>query len=181
MLFQRSSFLDFSTDLSSIITAPLTTLQVSLQLSVLSHQDKYGDVTEVEKNQLMKTPKEITAYEKRRYELIVKSGVTGIVIIKYYSYKLGTNKPFRAPVYLNYREAFKALQNQGILGFYKGNFLGLCHIWMTTYMKFAVSNMINFKNYMKEKEDSLVFRGMFSILIDILLLSFIFKCLPAQL
>lgn len=79
-LLQRSTFLAISIDLYSIVTGPLTTLQVSLQLSVLPHSDKYGDVTEVEKNQLMKTPKEITAYEKRRYELIVKSGVTGIDI-----------------------------------------------------------------------------------------------------
>jgi hypothetical protein len=44
---------------------------------VLPHQNKFGDMNEFEKNQLMKVPKEITPYEKRRYELIVKSGVTG--------------------------------------------------------------------------------------------------------
>ena len=53
------------------------TMQVSLQLSVLPHQDKFGDMKDFEKNQLMKVPKEVTPYEKRRYELIVKSGVTG--------------------------------------------------------------------------------------------------------
>jgi len=55
----------------------LTTLQVSLQLSVLEHQNKYGDINEFEKKDIMKVPKELTPYDKRRYELIVKSGVTG--------------------------------------------------------------------------------------------------------
>jgi hypothetical protein len=64
------------------VTAPLTTAQISLQLSVLAHKNKYGDVTEMEKNQLMNIPKEITAYDRRRYELIIKSGVTGIKIFQ---------------------------------------------------------------------------------------------------
>jgi len=46
---------------------------------VLPHQNKFGDMNEFDKNQLMKVPKEITPYEKRRYELIVKSGVTGFL------------------------------------------------------------------------------------------------------
>ena len=63
----------------SAITGPLTTLQVSLQLSVLQHQNKYGDVNTFENKEIMKVPKELTPYDKRRYELIVKSGVTGLV------------------------------------------------------------------------------------------------------
>ena len=60
------------------MTAPLTTTQISLQLSVLPHLNKYGDVVEMEKNQLMNIPKELTVQDRRRYELIIKSGVTGI-------------------------------------------------------------------------------------------------------
>ena len=59
------------------MTAPLTTTQISLQLSVLPHLNKYGDVAEMEKNQLMNVPKELTVQDRRRYELIIKSGVTG--------------------------------------------------------------------------------------------------------
>jgi hypothetical protein len=55
----------------------LTTAQISLQLSVLAHKNKYGDVHEIEKNQIMNIPKEVTPYDRRRYELIIKSGVTG--------------------------------------------------------------------------------------------------------
>jgi hypothetical protein len=63
-----------------LLTAPLTTAQISLQLSVLAHKNKYGDVAELEKNQIANIPKEVTAYDKRRYELIIKSGVTGKTI-----------------------------------------------------------------------------------------------------
>lgn len=53
-------------------------MQVSLQLSVLPHKNKYGDVSGVEANKLINIPKEITVQDRRRYELLVKSGSTGI-------------------------------------------------------------------------------------------------------
>lgn len=36
-------------------------------------------MNEFEKKDVMKVPKELTPYDKRRYELIVNSGVTGMV------------------------------------------------------------------------------------------------------
>jgi hypothetical protein len=107
-----------------LITAPLHTLHVSLQLSVLSHQNKYGDVQDVEdRKAIAKIGRELTVQDRRKFELLVKSGVTG------------TNKPFRAPVYTGYSEAFKALLNQGALAFYKGNFLGLIAMSVNTLLK----------------------------------------------
>mmetsp|Transcript_17404 Transcript_17404/g.19829 ORF Transcript_17404/g.19829 Transcript_17404/m.19829 type:complete len:361 (+) Transcript_17404:33-1115(+) len=103
----------------SLITAPLTTIHTSLQLSVMPHRNLYGDVSGVEANKLANIPKEITVQDRRRYELLIKSGVTG------------TNKPFRAPVYTGYFEVIQALMRQGFLGFYKGNLIGMTHLGLT--------------------------------------------------
>ena len=91
-------------------------MQVSLQLSVLPHKEKYHDTILNEKRGLIKAPNEITLQDRRRYEMVVKSGVTE------------GNMPFRAPIYSSYREVFKALGNQGFLGFYKGNLAGSLHL-----------------------------------------------------
>jgi hypothetical protein len=48
---------------------------------------------------LIKTKTDLTTSDRRKYELIIKSGVTG------------TNKPFRAPVYLGYLDVMRALSN----------------------------------------------------------------------
>ena len=47
----------------------------------------------------MKTTREIQPHEKRKFELLVKSGA------------VGSNKPFRAPIYKTYQEAIKGLSN----------------------------------------------------------------------
>ena len=62
----------------SLVTGPLTTIHTSLQLSVMPHQNLYGDVSGIEANKLINIPKEITVQDKRRYELLIKSGATGI-------------------------------------------------------------------------------------------------------
>ena len=93
-------------------------MQVSMQLSVLPHKEKYHDNILNEKRNLIKAPNQITVQDKRRYEMMIKSGVTE------------SNMPFRAPVYSSYREAFRALSNQGFLGFYKGNLAGSIHMGM---------------------------------------------------
>lgn len=111
----------------------------------------------------MKVPKEITAYERRKYELIVKSGVTGKVYnIPIFLMIIGTNKPFRAPVYMTYKEAYKALVNQGVLGFYKGNLIGLTHTWLNSYLKFSLMNMFNLKDYDKIEHEAPILKGFFS-------------------
>ena len=147
----------------------MTVLQVSLQLSVLPNKNKYGDLADFDKNELMKTPKEVTAYERRRYELIVKSGVTGkqknTLKTSTQSF-IGTNKPFRAPVYMTYREAFKALKNQGILGFYKGNLFGLSHVWMNSYMRYSATNAMTFSDYLSGREPNLYAKAVYGTSID---------------
>jgi hypothetical protein len=102
---------------AGLVIAPLTTIHVSLQLSVLPHKNKYGDVpTDEQLKALTRTTKDITPTERRKYELLVKSGVTG------------TNQPFRAPVYAGYFETIRALANQGFLGFFKGYAAGCLHL-----------------------------------------------------
>lgn len=102
--------------ISSVFTSPLLVASTLLQLSVLPHANLYGDTSATHHNNMLANiPKEITIQDKRRYELIVKSGMTSF------------NKPFRAPIHSSYKEAFQAMANQGILGYYKGNAIGLVH------------------------------------------------------
>merc|ERR1712194_42540 len=54
---------------------------------------------------------------------MVKSGMEG-------------QRAFKAPVYNSYRQVFTALGYQGLLGFYKGNGLGLVHLFFTNNLKF---------------------------------------------
>lgn len=116
--------------------APLFTMQVSLQLSVLPHREKYHDTFLNEKRDLIKAPNEITIQDRRRYELIVKSGVTK------------GNMPFRAPVYSSYREVFRGLMNQGFLGFYKGNLAGAFHLAASFFFK---KNLVTWFKFDKEE------------------------------
>ncbi len=60
---------------------------------------------------------------------------------------LGTNKAFRAPVYSSYGECIRGLLNQGFLGFYKGNMVGIGHACMTSYFKFHTFDMLDFEDY----------------------------------
>jgi len=63
---------------------------------------------------------------------------------------------------LTYKEAFKALSNQGILGFYKGNLVGLAHFWMNSYLRFSMMNALDFFNYTKQEKESVVLKALFS-------------------
>jgi len=109
----------------------------------------------------MNIPKEVTPYDRRRYELIIKSGVTG------------TNKPFRAPVYTSYKEVFQALANQGLLGFYKGNLIGLGHQWLTTFWRVGATHNLEYGNYHFYQKSSPLVKSLFVMgtctLIDIAL------------
>lgn len=102
---------------------PLQTLQVSLQLSVIPHLKKYHDAFAAQERALMKAPTEITIQDRRKFEMLVKSGVTE------------GNIPFRAPVYSSYYEAFKGISRQGYFGFYKGGGLGLIYSFGNLYGK----------------------------------------------
>jgi len=50
---------------------------VSLQLSVIPHKNLYGDVAKQESQALAKISKEITVQDRRKFELLVKSGASG--------------------------------------------------------------------------------------------------------
>ena len=122
-------------------------MQVSLQLSVAPHREKYHDTIQNEKRDIIKSPNPLTVQDKRRYEMVLKSGVTQ------------GNMPFRAPVYTSYKEVFNGLLNQGVLGFYKGNFAGCLHIgssfifkrYLATWFKFGKEERFwkTSKNWMK--------------------------------
>jgi hypothetical protein len=76
-------------------------------------------------------------------------------------YFSGTNKPFRAPVYTSYKEVFQALANQGLLGFNKGNLLGLTHNWLTTFWRVGAMHNLEYGNYhFYQKSDPFV-KGLF--------------------
>mmetsp|Transcript_6823 Transcript_6823/g.5970 ORF Transcript_6823/g.5970 Transcript_6823/m.5970 type:complete len:112 (+) Transcript_6823:154-489(+) len=105
-----------------------------MQMSVVPHQDLYGapqkDSSQIKMlYERINNPQKITAPEGKS---IVKSNSNANV--KVYESKrrkklnklsgsVGKNQPYRAPVFLTYTECFKSLKNQGVLGFYKGNFM----------------------------------------------------------
>lgn len=67
--------------------------------------------------------------------MVVKSGVTK------------GNMPFRAPIYSSYREAIKALSNQGFLGFYKGNLAGMLHLTFFYGFKTQIATLNKFGEF----------------------------------
>ncbi len=63
-----------------IFTAPFNTISIALQLSVTPHKNKYGNAVEAELTALSKVATEITVQDRRKYQLMIKSGVTGTYI-----------------------------------------------------------------------------------------------------
>lgn len=116
------------------IVAPLATLGTSLQLSSPGLEKFYEKTTsEITKLQLAKSY-DMAVKERRLNELQLSSGM------------VGTNKPFRAPFYLNYRQAALALSAQGFQGFYKGNFIDTLRFSSSTFPKIYVVNQDMFVN-----------------------------------
>ena len=64
----------------------------------------------------------------------------------------GTRKPYTAPVYLTYREAFLGLANQGFLSFYKGNLLNLLHLTLGTNIKLNIFYLLDYSQYKTYKD-----------------------------
>ena len=113
--------------LSTLLTAPLTTAHISLQLSIPKTLFKdlgRGTTTSFSgSKELVNMPKDITLAMRKKFELMVKTGADG-------------QRAFRAPAYLGYKETFNALKNQGFLAFYKGNMYGNLHYIISNYFKF---------------------------------------------
>jgi hypothetical protein len=111
---QSSSFLDLNAAhmIAVLLTAPLTTITASLQLSVKPHKQML-DEPQAKGTQLARTNTALTLQEKRRMELMLRSG--------------GEQRPYTAPVYEGYRGVFRGLAAQGWQGFYKGLFFRSIH------------------------------------------------------
>ena len=88
-----------------ILTAPLTAITASLQLSVKPHKAIY-EAPVSQSTQLAKVNTAITLQEKRRMELMIRSG--------------GERRPYTAPVYEGYRGVWRGLTKQGWKAFFKG-------------------------------------------------------------
>lgn len=61
------------TTIASILTAPLQTVVTSMQLSVVPHKELFASV-EARSKELAKLNTELTIAEKRRLELMIRSG-----------------------------------------------------------------------------------------------------------
>jgi hypothetical protein len=95
-----------------MLTAPLQTIITSLQLSVKPHKTIYQEPA-AKGTQLAKLTTSLTLQEKRRMELMIRSG--------------GDHKPYTAPVYDGYVAAIKGLASQGPKAFFKGLFFRSIH------------------------------------------------------
>jgi hypothetical protein len=138
--------------LFSILYAPFYTISISRQLSVTPHKEIYGDfVNPNNSKELMKLSNEVTLRDAKNFELIKQSGV------------IEGQKPYRAPIYDNYWQTIKGLYRQGILGFYKGNFMRL--VTAATSQRLSIS--IHWA--LKERFD---FMNHFHILREWLVMSF---------
>lgn len=65
-------------------------------------------------------------------------------------------------MYGGYREVIKALANQGLLGFYKGNLTGVMHIWLNSYLRFNILDNLHYSNYRFYNEGGPVLKGLVS-------------------
>ena len=133
--------------LISSITAPLTTLGVTLQLSSKTLEKYYEQkTTEITKLELAKSF-DLAVKERRLNEVQLASGM------------VGANKPFRAPFYLNYRQAALALAGQGYQGFYKGNGVEILRVSCTLYPKYYILT----SNYFEESPLLIKYMTAFSV------------------
>ncbi len=121
----------------SVLTAPLTTSYISLQLSInpMRNQSFSHEI-------LSKIPLNSPDL-LRKASLLLEN-----------SMKTVNNPVFKAPKFVNYPDVFRGLANQGFLGLYKGNFISIWHIWLGTMTKlkagFFIEKSFNFSGITKE-------------------------------
>jgi hypothetical protein len=102
--------------LATTLVCPLTVLGTSLQLTSRNAQSLQTAPQSYALTLLnLSKSHEIVVQEKSFNALQLASGM------------VGENRPFKAPFYKNYREAFLALAGQGYLGFFKGNGVDLLY------------------------------------------------------
>lgn len=111
------------------LTYPLEAITVALQQSVGAHVNLYGQEAAAKKREslvkeLVTTQRQITPHERRMAEIQIKFSATEV------------NQPFMAPVYRNYREAFRGFWRLGAQAFFRGMgpgaFVTFCHSLLKT-------------------------------------------------
>jgi hypothetical protein len=146
------------TALLSIITAPLHTISISMQLSVKPHLEIYPDQkpppSKSDSKALIKQVTEMTLRDERNYNIIKSSGVPQ------------GQKPYRAPIYSSYRECINSLKKQGILGFYKGNAIRL--VAFASIQRGRISLDWYFREHFDMKTNSILKMFLVYTIIDIL-------------
>jgi hypothetical protein len=65
------------------VTGPLVATQISLQLSILKHKNTFTSAKGFEERLISQIPQEFAPNDKRRYELMIKNGVLGIIPLFY--------------------------------------------------------------------------------------------------
>lgn len=106
------SNINLSQAIALLLTAPLTTITASLQLSVKPHKHIFEE-PESKSKQLARVNTALTLQEKRRMELMLRAG--------------GQQRPYTAPVYEGYRGVINGLASQGWKAFFKGLFFRTIH------------------------------------------------------
>lgn len=116
---------------ASTLTAPFRVLGVTLQLSVRANKGFYGEETKAIARLELAKSYGLAVQERQFNALQLASGM------------IGENKPFRAPIYNNYREVFLGLAGQGYKGFFKGNGADLMHYLSSLTMKLGLVKLLS--------------------------------------
>lgn len=121
----------------SLITAPLTTAYITMQMAVPNSSGRILNSMATDKinSNLNKTPisSNIPKHKQIKIDLMTKANNA-------------SKKAFEAPSNLKYHHTFSSISSQGLLGFYKGNLTGLIHLFATTNIKFALWPSTTFFN-----------------------------------
>lgn len=113
--------------ITSTFTAPLAVIGASMQLSVAANKGFYGEESKQITKLMLAKSYELQVKERKFYEIQLSSGM------------VGENRPFKAPIYNNYREVITALAGQGYQGFFKGNGIEFIFNTATLIMKTQVN------------------------------------------
>lgn len=129
-----------------MITAPLTTSYISLQLSSKNSSffSNFQNESKIVQESLSKMQL-VSPELRRKYALLIESTL-----------KNSKTPPFKAVQFGSYREVFRGLNDQGFLALYKGNFLGIVYNWLSTMLKIHCGFFIEDKKaFLYSKEISL--------------------------
>ena len=108
----------------SLLTAPLTTSYITLQLSINPQKP-------------VSNPQSIIASTINNLKPLIKSPeILGkYSLLLHNTIKNDTRLPFKAISLSSYQEVFRELSSQGLQGLYKGNMTGVIYHWLGTTLK----------------------------------------------